>query len=70
MVQADAFALEPFHHVEHLVERFQIGRHFRDLRADMAVDADHFEVRQCSRGAVGRQYVLERHAELVALETR
>ncbi len=66
--QADAFGVEPGHHVEHFVDRVQVRRDLGDLRTDMAVDADHAQVRHGRGRAVGRQDFIERDAELVALQ--
>lgn len=66
--QADAFGVQPRHHVEHLVDRVQVRRDLGDLRADVAVDADHAQVRHGRGRAVGRQNFLECDAELVALQ--
>ena len=48
--------------------RVQVGRGLGDLRADVAVDADHLQARQRGGALVGAQRALVRDAELVALQ--
>ncbi|MCY1382011.1 hypothetical protein D9M69_699870 [compost metagenome] len=63
-----AGGLDGFHQVEHAVAGVQVGRGFGDLRADVAVDADHLEARQPGGVLVGLHRAVVRDAELVALE--
>ena len=43
VVQRDAGRFDGLDQVEHALQRFEVGRGFGDLRADVAVDADHLQ---------------------------
>ena len=68
MGQRDAGRLNRGDQVKHPVHRVQIRRHLGDLRADMAIDADHLQPRKRSRMLVDAQRVFMRDAKLVALQ--
>ncbi len=55
---------------EQLVHSVKVRRDFGDLRADMAIDADHVEMRHCRGSAVGGARLIERDAEFVRLQAR
>src|SRR4030095_12207838 len=69
MVQRDAGLLDRLDQVQDAFERFEVGRRFGDLRADMAVYAHPPQPGQGSGVAVDRDGPVVRDAELVALET-
>ena len=64
----DAFGLERLDQVEQAVQRVEVGSDLGDLRADVAVDADHLEARQRRCAPVRCQRLVVRDAELVALQ--
>jgi hypothetical protein len=54
VLELDAFLGELGHQLEHALERLVHGRGLEDLRADVAADADHADVRP-SRRRAGRR---------------
>src|SRR5471032_935384 len=56
--------------VQQFVDGVEIRAHFGDLRTNMAVDADHVEIRHGRCLRVGRAGLGERHAELVRFQAR
>ena len=68
MLQRDAGSLDLLEQVQHALHGIEIGIHFGDLRADVAVDADHAQAGQAGGVLVGLQRIFVRDAELVALE--
>ena len=69
MRDGDARGLDRFDQIEQPVERVNVRRHLRDLRADVAVDAHHAQPGQLGRVAVSGQGELVRDAEFVAFQT-
>lgn len=70
VVQHDAFGVQGVDQFDQAVERFEQRRVVEQLRTDVAIDAGHLQVRQRGGAAVGRQRVVEGHAELVGFQTR
>ena len=70
MLERDAVGAERGDELEHAVERRVERRALEDLRADMAADAGHAQVRASRRLAIGRECVLMRNAELAGGEPR
>ena len=68
VVDRDAVGLDLLDQVEQAVQRVEVGRDLGDLRADVAVDADHPDAGQCGGAAVEGQGSAVRNAELVALQ--
>ncbi len=70
MAQAQAARGERGGELQHALERRLERRHVEDLRADVAVDAGHLEVRESRREVVGGQRALVRDAELAPAQSR
>ena len=68
MVNGYARRFNLHHQIQHLVDRIHIRFDGGDLRADVAVDAHHFQARQGCGMLVGLQGAFMGHAKLVALE--
>jgi hypothetical protein len=64
----DAFAIERVDQFDQFIQCFEQRGVVQQLRADVAVDADHVQVGQACCGAVGVQRIIEGHAELVRLQ--
>jgi len=64
----DAARGEPIDQRQQAVEGIEEGRQAGQLRADVAVDADHFQVRQLGRAGVDRLGVVDIDAELVLFQ--
>ncbi len=69
MLELDALAVEPVDQRQHAVSGLEQRRRVGQLRADVAVDARHFEVGHIRRTAVQVEGVCVRHAELVLFES-
>ena len=65
MLQHDAFGVQRIDQLEQLVQAGEERLDGGDLRADVAVDADHFDVGQPQRHAIGGECRIVRDAELV-----
>lgn len=63
MAQADPFGRKPVDQPEHSVQRLEQRRVICKIGADVAVDADHFDLRQAGRFAVQLECGIERDAE-------
>ena len=70
MVKSDPLFVQQVDQFEHLVERGQKRIERRDLRADVAVNTGHPQVRERDRAPVGRERVLVRDTELVFAQAR
>ena len=64
----DALGLDRLDQIEQPLQRVQVGFDLRDLRADVAIDADHAQPRQRGGAAVGGQRLVVGDAELVVLQ--
>ena len=69
VVNGNARRLDVAHQIQNAVHRVQVGRGFGDLRANVAVDADHLQARQAGGMAVGAQGVFMGDAKFVALQS-
>ena len=67
VVDGNAGRFNAFDQVEHAVGSVQVRRGFGDLRADMAVDADHAQAGQAGGALVYGQRALMGNAEFIAL---
>ena len=68
MVNGDAHGFYGFDQIQQTIQRVEVGRQLRDLRADVAADAHHMQPRKRRRAAVGAQGLAVGDAELVALQ--
>ena len=61
--------IERFDHIEHAIGSIEVRGQFRDLRADMAVDAHHTQARQDGRFFVNIDDLVMRDSELITLQS-